>query len=112
MDYDKLIVDMLNRICTLEEQVKVLTEEKRRSEIQMGTADIREYILTLKQNAAIQGNTYIEIVANDIHRMLKLKQRMPMVCNAMRQVMIDKDIIVHQPPCGNSSTLKIKYFLK
>lgn len=111
MDYDKIIVDMLNRICTLEEQVKVLTEEKKKNEIKIGTSDIERYISELKQEAAIQGNEYIELVANDIHKMLQLKHRIPMVCNAMRNVMSDKDVIIHQPPKGNSTTLKIKYFL-
>lgn len=111
MDYDKLIVNILNRICVLEEQVKILTEEKKKDEIKIGTRDIERYICELKQKATIQGNEYIEIVANDIHKMLKLKHRTPMVCNAMRNVMSDKDVIIHQPPKGNSNTLKIKYFL-
>lgn len=111
MDYDKLIVNILNRICALEEQVKILNEEKKKDEIKIGTSDIERYICELKQKATIQGNEYIEIVANDIHKMLKLKHRMPMVCNAMRNVMTDKDVIIHQPPKGNSTTLKIKYFL-
>lgn len=98
-------------ICVLEEQVKILTEEKKKDEIKIGTSDIERYICELKQKATIQGNEYIEIVANDIHKMLKLKYRIPMVCNAMRNVMTDKDVIIHQPPKGNSTTLKIKYFL-
>ena len=112
MDYDKIIVDMLNRICVLEEQVKKLSETKQEAEMKTTTADIRKYIIGLKQVATSNGEQSIEIVANDIHKALKLKSRMKMVCNAMRQVMGDEDVILHQTPSGDSSTLKIKYFLK
>ena len=112
MEYEKIIVDMLNRICVLEEQVKNLIEAKGESEMKTTTADIRKYIIGVKQGAAADGEQSIELVANDIHKALKLKSRMKMVCNAMRQVMNDDDIILHQTPSGDSSTLKIKYFLK
>ena len=112
MDYDKIIVDMLNRICILEEQVKKLTENKQENEMKVTTADIKKYITGLKQEALRNGADSIEIVSNDVHKALKLTNRMPLVCNAMRQVMTDNDVIAHQTPSGNSSTLKIKYFLK
>ena len=122
MEYEKIIVDMLNRICVLEEQVKKLSEmqssdtksvdKQAESGAKTTTADIRKYILGLKAVANSQGEEFVEIVSNDVHRALKLTSSMPSVCNAMRQVMREGDIIVHQTPSGNSSTLKIKYFLK
>lgn len=112
MEYDKIIIDMLNRICVLEEQVRQLREAKTEAENKITTADIREYILSLQRNAFESGKQSLELVANDIHKALKLKSRMKMVCNAMRQVMKDGDIILHQTPSGDSSTLKIRYFLE
>ena len=113
MEYEKIIVDMLNRICILEDQVKKLLDTKQQdTERKITTADIRKYLLGLKSEAKNRGEEFIEIVSNDVHRALKLTSSMPSVCNAMRQVMSDEDIIVHQTPSGNSSTLKIKYYVK
>ena len=112
MDYDKIIIEMLNRICVLEEQVQKLSETKQENEQKITTADIRQYILDLQSEARDSGEQSLELVANDIHKALKLKSRMKMVCNAMRQVMQTEDVILHQTPSGDSSTLKIKYFLR
>lgn len=80
--------------------------------MKIGTADIREYILARKREAFERGDTHIVMTANDIHKALKLENRMPMVCNAMRQSMTERDTIVHQTASGYSSTVKIDYFLK
>ncbi|MDE6758118.1 MAG: hypothetical protein K2J89_02425 [Clostridia bacterium] len=111
MNYEKIIFDMLNRICILEEKVKTL-EEKKASNMKIGTVDIKNYILALKQDAIIRGDKFIELISNDIHNALELKSRMPMVCNAMKQAMNENDIIVHQTASGYSSTLTIRYFLE
>lgn len=112
MDYEKVIVDLLNRICILEEKVQLLSERKKETEMKIGTADVKNYIMNLKQEAAARGEGFIELISNDIHNALKLKNRMPIVCNAMKQCMIKNDIIVHQTASGYSSTLTIKYFLE
>ena len=112
MDYEKIIVEMLNRICLLEEQVKQLNESTSRAEVKMGTPEIKKYIFDLKVEAMNNGEKSLELVANNIHKALKLKNRMPMVCNAMRQAMNENDIILEQPASGYSSTLKIRYYLK
>jgi len=75
------------------------------------TKDIREYIESLKQLAKNNGQTYLDLISLDIHKNLNLKNRMPMVCNSMRQVMDKNDLILNQTPSGYSSTLKIRYYL-
>ncbi|MCM1306502.1 MAG: hypothetical protein NC037_06565 [Bacteroides sp.] len=112
MDYDKVIIDMLNRICILEEQVKKLSEEKRENIMKTSTLDVKNYIIEFKQAAKEKGHKYIDLISNDIHNALKLKSRMPIVCNAMKQAMNDGDIIIHQTASGYSSTLTIRYFLE
>ena len=111
MDYEKVIVDMLNRICILEEKVQMLSEQKKEVTMKIGTNNVKDYIMSLKQQASIRGENFIELVSNDIHNALKLKNRMPIVCNAMKQCMRESDIIVHQTASGYSSTLTIRYFL-
>ena len=115
MNYEKVIVELLSRIQNLEEQVALLISEKettkRMGGPKMTTAEIREYIETLKSDAQKAGKCTLVLTAIDIHKDLNLKSRFPMVCNAMRYCMKDNDIILFQPPKGNSSTLKIEYKL-
>ncbi len=128
MNYDTIIVEMLSRIQALENQVKALTSKtheeatavnvmkknKSANPIQAAitTADIRQYIEKIKADAKATEKTSITLVAREIHNDLKLKQCYPMVCNAMKQCMIDGvDEYVHITPSGYSSTLEIKYYL-
>ncbi len=115
MDYEKIIVELLSRIQTLEEQVTVLMAQqdskKEKAEEKVTTEDIRQYIKQLKINSKAAGKEILILTARDVHRELNLKSRFPMVCNAMRDCMNDDDTILFQPPKGNSSTLEIEYKL-
>lgn len=121
MNYDTIILEMLSRIQTLEEQVRMLTEKmdgtaegfagESPAGPKVSTADIRAYILSLISTARKQGDRFLVLKANDIHKAMHLKSRFPMVCNAMRQCMRDGDEVVFAPASGYSSTLEIKYSL-
>ena len=112
MNYEKIIVELLGRIQVLEEKVDMLIKGKKDEEqISITTNDICEYIKELKRVAKEEGKNRIILISRDIHKQLNLKSRYPMVCNAMRQCMEDNDIIIFQPPKGNSSTLEIEYKL-
>ncbi len=115
MDYEKVIVELLSRIQTLEEQVTVLMAQqdskKEKAGEKVTTEDIRQYIKQLKIDSKAVGKEILILTARDVHRKLNLKSRFPMVCNAMRDCMNDDDIILFQPPKGNSSTLEIEYRL-
>ena len=115
MNYEKIIIELLSRIKTLEEQVAFLMEQQDektdKGGCNMTTEDIRQYIKQLKTTAKSAGKDTLVVVARDIHRELNLKSRFPMVCNAMRDCMGDEDTILFQPPKGNSSTLEIEYKL-
>lgn len=111
MEYDKIIIDMLNRICTLEEKVENLINCKEISITKIGKNDIVQYIAELKEKSKKAGLVEIELVANDIHKQLKLTSKMPSVCNAMRYSMKEGDEILFKTPSGNSSTFKVKYYL-
>ncbi len=112
MNYEKIILELLNRIQVLEEKVDALMLEKSdEGKTTISTSDICQYIRELKRIEKNNGNTTLILVARDIHRRLNLKNRFPMVCNAMRQCMGENDTILFQPPKGNSSTLEIEYNL-
>lgn len=123
MNYEKVIVELLSRIQTLEEKVDLLMSNqgqentvKTHNEIvanvvKVKTKDIREYIEAQKEEARSIGKEFIVLRASNIHRINKLKNSMPMVCNAMRQCMGDNDIVLHETPSGYSSSLEIRYML-
>lgn len=117
MNYEKIIVELMSRIQDLEEKVEYLmTKEKNVIENETGikkisTKELREYIELLKENARSRSENHIILRSGNIHKELGLKSMMPSICNAMRQCMADGDVILHQTPSGNSSTLEIKYYL-
>ena len=114
MNYEKIIIELLGRIQTLEEKVETLLNEKHpiaEEENTMTMEDIRQYIKQLKNTAKSQGRTYITLRSGDIHKDLNLHRNMPSVCNAMYQMMLDGDKILHTTPSGKSSTIEIQYFL-
>ncbi len=120
MNYDTIIIELLNRVQKLEEQVKELQtkqfdepvdKEAEVSKEKISTADIKVYIENLKFEAKANGQKYVILVARDINNRLGLKSKYPMVCNAMRQSMSAKDEIIFSPTSGYSSTLEIKYFI-
>lgn len=121
MNYEKIIVELLSRIQTLEEKVDTLMNEKSSNSIakthdeivadvvKVKTKDIRDYIEAQKNEAKSNTEEYIVLKAGDLHRILHLRNSIPMVCNAMRQCMTEGDIVLHETPSGYSSTLEIKY---
>ena len=111
MEYEKVILELLGRIQTLEEQVSVLMsqQENGKEENKMTTGEIREYIMEQKRIAKESGKTELVLRSGDIHNDLELKHCHPPVCNAMRQCMNSGDVILYQPPKGNGTTLQIKY---
>ena len=123
MNYEKVIVELLSRIQTLEEKVDLLMSnqskentEKTHDEIvanvvKVKTKDIRDYIEAQKEEARSRGEEFIVLRASNLHRINKLRNGMPMVCNAMRQCMSENDIVLHETPSGYSSSLEIKYLL-
>ena len=115
MNYEKIIIELLGRIQVLEEQVAILMQEKSQvtgQEItKITTDDIRQYILKLKNLAKAEGKKFIVLKSGNIHSELNLKGRLPMVCNAMMQVMNDGDSVLHTTPSGKSSTIEIQYYV-
>lgn len=119
MNYDRIIIELMNRIQGLEDcvadlqsKVEALESTSERIQPKTTTGDIRNYILDKIADAKNSGKECIIFRANDIHRELKLKSRFPMVCNAMRQCMKERDEILFETSSGYSSSLEIKYYCK
>lgn len=121
MNYDTIILELLGRIQKLENDVKLLQQTisiesdldtaEIPSKAKTTTKDIRIYIENQKSMAKSNGQTELVLKANDIHKNLQLRSRIPMVCNAMRQCMADGDVVLHDTASGYSSTLEIRYYL-
>ena len=113
MNYEKVILEMLERIQTLEDQVSTLIahqeKTKEKEDNRMTTNAIKEYIEEQKERAKESGKAELVLKSGDLHNDLGLKQRHPQVCNAMRQCMGAEDVILYQPPKGNGTTLQILY---
>ena len=58
---------------------------------------------------------FVDLIARQVHNVwiggLK-PNRMPMVCNAMKQLMRRDDVILEQPPSGQGPRLRIRYYLE
>lgn len=110
MEYEKIILELLMRVKTLEEKVEELSNIKNECPPkQPGIVQIKEYIMLQKEQARESGLSYITLKANDVHKNMKLKSRMPAVCNAMKQCMHPGDIVLHETASGFSSTYEIQY---
>ena len=113
MNYEKVILELLGRIQTLEEQVATLMskQESEKEGNKMTTTEIKNYIEEQKRKAKENGKIELVLKSGEVHNDLGLKQRHPQVCNAMRQCINANDVILYQPPKGNGTTLQIKYKL-
>ena len=114
MNFERTILELLDRIQTLEEQVAILMakdNDTNKEDNTMTTQEIREYIQQLKNTAKAQGKATLTLRSGDIHKDLNLQRMFPSVCNAMYQMMLDGDQILHTTPSGKSSTIEIQYFL-
>ena len=79
----------------------------------MGLHDsIREVVSEKLRDAKSRGDDFCVLISGDIHKEMKLENRMPAVCSVMKQLMGSKDQILHTTPKGVSSTIKINYHLQ
>ena len=117
MNYDKIIIELLDRIKTLEGRVDALEKDKinygvrqERKRIKF-TDEVKEYIGKMKRQAAERGEKELICICNDIQKHFGVSNRAPSVCDAMYACLSDGDEILSAPPSKHSTTVKIKYFL-
>ena len=120
MNYEKIILEMLERIKVLEDKVAMLEKNKNTNAEDYAstqknysnlTQKAREYITKKKMHAKENGLNEITLLCNDIQKALGVTQRPASICRAMYDSMNSTDEIVFAPSKGLSTTLKIKYYL-
>lgn len=77
-----------------------------------GSAEIREYIISLLDQSRKRGEDACILVSGDIHREMGLQNRMPNVCGVMYSLIAFSYEILDTTLSGLSSTIKIRYQLK
>ena len=118
MNYDKIILELLDRIKTLEEKVAFLEnqlkQETNPAQEEKGslTGRAREYINFRKAQAREAGMAYVDLLCNDIQKELGIINRAPAICTAMYACCGPKDQVLYAPPSGKSTTVKIRYYVR
>lgn len=108
MILDRFLTDGIE--CSLEKIHNIKKKEVKPMKINT-TIGIEKYIKNKKNEAVMQGKKELIILASELAKDIELKQRFPMICQAMRNCIQIDDEILHQTPSGNSSTFKVKYKL-
>lgn len=118
--YEKILLEMLNRIKILENKVERLEMGEKdmtmpifdsRKKIGLGES-AKNYIRKCKIEAKKQGLSEIVLLCNDIQKALGVTNRTPSICGAMYDMMEIGDQVLFAPPSGKSTTVKVKYFIK
>ncbi|NLF43226.1 MAG: hypothetical protein GX587_11065 [Bacteroidales bacterium] len=105
------ILDLENNIAKIVVSKSINDKNSQKSETikKTLTADIREFIRIIITNAQEKGLQFIDLVSGDIHKQMRLSNKMPSVCAAMYQVMAENDVILSTTPSSKSSTIKVRY---
>ena len=114
MNYERIILELMERIQVLEEKVAALEAVQAASPAPKKenlTESARNYIRQEKQRAREAGQRELVLVCNDIQKALGVINRAPAICTAMYDCMELGDTVVFAPQSGKSTAVKIKYSL-
>ena len=132
MNYERIILELLERIQKLEEKVELLEKSNVKisidSEVSNNekmdiiddinqkdiglTQKARNYIMKSKEDARSRGQKEITLLCNDIQNALGVTNRTPCICTAMYDCMTNpNDIVLNAPRSGKSTTVLVKYYL-
>ena len=121
MNYDKIILELLDRIKVLEEKVAKLEQTCKTEQLHSSsyspergnlTAKAREFIAQQKNITLQSGKHEVILLCNDIQKALGVTNRAPAICAAMYDCMSEGDEVLFAPPSGKSTTVKIKYYVR
>ena len=127
MNYDRIILEMLERISKLEDEVRVLKGQNPSTDLHVDTLnqDVElgsrpesytdkacSIIENAIRKARQEGKEYVDVISNDLQHAVGLKNRIPLCCNAMRKVAEQyRTEVIKDTPSHNSSTYTIRYYL-
>ncbi|MCH5180242.1 MAG: hypothetical protein J1F32_03390 [Erysipelotrichales bacterium] len=115
MEYQRVILELMERVAELEERVTFLenigVDMKKKAKPIRGTytSEVIDYIKNSIESAKKKGMNSITLISGNVQKNVGLKNRLPLVCNAMRKCMDEKSEIIFETPSGQSSTLTIKW---
>jgi hypothetical protein len=124
MNYDRVIVELLDRLAKLEDEVRKLKGENDGVTLNLDiskygekpksyTQGVIDYLEALINKAKEDDKEYIDVISYDLQKAVGLKNRIPLICNAMRKVMRNYTYeILADTPSQNSSTFKVRFFTK
>ena len=126
MNYDRVIVELLDRVAKIEDEVRKLKGEtdtvtvtlntdisKYGEKTKSYTQGVIDYLEALIKKAKEDGKEHLDVVSYDLQKAVGLKNRIPLICNAMRKVMREYEFeILADTPSQNSSTFKVRFFTK
>lgn len=87
------------------------SKEYKKEKSILGTKEIREYIADILEFHKRSGKHECILISGEIHKQMKLLNKMSSVCNTMYNLMKPNDQILKSTPSGKSSTITIKYYL-
>lgn len=77
--------------------------------------DFERAINIMLENARRKGDSYVDIVSGQVHRLVGgypgQNHKMPTCCNVMYRMMKARDQVLESPPSGKGASLKIRYFV-
>ena len=125
MNYENIILELLDRIKVLEEKVENLEKGNVTQHTNNNTNVVsysaerkltltqraRNYIKDCIAKAKGEGKSEITLLCNDIQIALGVTNRTPCICTAMYDCMGSKDEVLFSPPSGKSTTVLVKYYL-
>lgn len=136
MNYDRIILELLDRVAALEEEVKKLkgqavadSKENAEKEFvrsykkdEIDYEDLKNpnvsptvravnYIRTRLLKGLEDKEEYVDIVALQVEHGIGTKMRSPLVCNAMRKDYGYEAEVIRDTPTHMSTTYTIRYYL-
>lgn len=112
LDAEVLTFDEIKWIQNNKPQQVILKASEQISSPLKTTDDIRNYLLEKLKNAKDRGLDHLIIKAGDVGKEIGLKNRTPMICDAMRSIPgFGNYEELYRPPKGKGTRLKHKYFL-
>ena len=136
MNYDRIILELIDRVATLEDEVRKLkgqleVDSKQKAEKEfirsykkdeIDYEDLKNpnvsptiravnYIRTRILKGLENNDEYVDIVALQVEHGIGTKMRSPVVCNAMRKDYGYESEVIRDTPTHMSTTYTIRYYL-
>ena len=92
----------------VKQQYEIVDQGQRRERGSI-KAVVEQHLQKLLEEAARNGDEYVEVVSGEVAKAVGIKNRFPAITYAMKKFMRDGDVVVHSTPSGKSSTERIRY---